>query len=63
MKISEFDLIDIVFACRIWCCSVDDLMILAEKSGIDKNRDDSAQEWYPGKYVGLPEPGRGEWLV
>lgn len=35
-------------------------MILAE---IDKKGEESSKEWYPGKYVGLPEPGRGEWLV
>lgn len=44
-----------------WSHKVDrEEMILAE---IEKKGEENSREWYPGKYVGLPEPGRGEWLV
>lgn len=36
-------------------------MILAEKQLIEKKNEETSKEWYPGKYVGLPEPGRGTW--
>lgn len=38
-------------------------MILAEKHLNDKKNEEISKEWYPGKYVGLPDPGRGEWYI
>ena len=38
-------------------------MILAEKQLNDKKNEEMSSEWYPGKYVGLPDPGKGLWYL